>query len=256
MLTGTADVERLAAGPATATIESWQPGDVVLEGVTSLQLLVELRRADRESYLPPGLDPTDPPSLHVQWWDVAASPWGPFRWCHTRLSCRSGARARALTTGAVVDGREAAAGLAAHFGYPSRAGEVDLAVNYDGSTARTSVGGEVTLEVAALDPTPLAVDAVQATSTMNLAWTPLGLRLVQVEAHPRRTRVERVAATIRRFDPASWGDERLDPYHLVSAVVVRDEAVTIPAVRFVCRPDVDAFQGTERIDAAATGTAS
>lgn len=248
MLTGTADAERLAARPATATIPEWPQDDVVLDGVTSLQLLVELRRAGREELLPAGLDPTDPPSLHVQWWRVAGSPWGPFTWCHTRLSCRSGARARALTTAAVVDGAAAAAGLAARYGYPCVEGDVELAVHYDAARATVAVGGAVALEVAALDPIPLAADAVQATSTMNLAGTPAGLRLVQVEARHRTTRVERVRAELRRFEASAWGDDRLDPYHLVSAVVVHDEAVTLPAVRFVCLPDVNAFEGTERVE--------
>lgn len=248
MLTGTADPEALAAATATATIGGWVHDDGVLEQVTSLQLVAELRRADREGLVPPGLHPTDPPSLHIQWWQVGSSPWGGFTWCHTRLSCRSGARARALTTAAVVDSDAAGRALAERYGFPCRPGRVQLSASYDACTARVAVDGAVAMEVAALDPTPMALDAVQATSTLNLARTPFGLRLVQVEARRHTTRVERVRAVIDSFDPAAWGRDRLDPYVVVSAVVVRDDSITLPGVRFVCRPDVDAFQGTERVD--------
>lgn len=251
MLTGTADPDRLAAGAATATIDAWHPGDTRLEGVTSLQLIAELRRAGREELLPPGLHPTDPPSLHIHWWQVADSPWGPFTWCHTRLSCRSGARARALTTAAVVDQGAAAAGLGSRFGFPVRVGDVRLGLHYDRGEANVSIDGAVALQVTALDPTPLPANSVQATSTMNLARTPLGLRLVQVEVRPSTTGVERVRARVGPFDAMVWGDARLDPYHVVSAVVVHDGSVTLPAVRFVCRPDLNAFEGTERVEAAA-----
>jgi hypothetical protein len=249
MLTGTADVEALARRSGAPTIVRWASDDVVLGEVASLQLIVELRRHQREDLLPPGLHPTDPPSMHIQFWRVSDSPWGPFTWAHTRLSCRSGVRARALTTASVIDSAEAAGALAERFGFPITVGEVDLAVHYDSASAEVRVHGHTTLAVIAVDPTPMALDAVQATSTMNLAHTPDGLRLVQVEARHRSTSVERLHGEVHHFDAESWGDDRLDPYDVVSAVVVRDESVTLPHVRFVCRPDVSAFEGTERIDA-------
>ena len=248
MLTGTADAEALAQRSAAPTIPAWSTDDLELGEVASLQLIVELRRQGRQDLLPPGLHPTDPPSLHIQCWQVGDSPWGPFTWAHTRLSCRSGVRARALTTAAVVDRAEVATGLAERFGFPVTVGEVDLDIHYDRATAEVRVAGATTLAVGAIDPTPLALDAVQATSTMNLAHSPLGLRLIQVEARHRSTSVERLHGEVHRFDPAAWGDERLDPYDVVSAVVVRDGSITLPHVRFVCRPDVSAFEGTERVD--------
>lgn len=248
MLTGTADVDTLARRAGAATIASWDAGDVVLQDVTSFQVIAELRRGGREGLLPPGLHPTDPPSLHLHVWRVADSPWGPFTWAHTRLSCRSGVRARALTTGSVLDSTEAATGLAERLGFPNQIGSVSLDVHYDACHAEVALGGHVVLAVSGLDPMPMAPDAVQATSTMNLAHTPLGLRLVQVEARHHTTRVERLHAGILAFDPEHWGDDRLDPYHVVSAVVVKDDELTIPAVRFVCRPDVSAFEGTEKVE--------
>ena len=249
MLTGTADVDALAARLSAATIPEWASDDVVLDDVISLQLIVELRRAGRADLLPPGLHPTDPPSLHIQVWRVGGSPWGAFTWAHTRLSCRSGVRARALTTGSVVTAPAAARGLAERFGFASTVGTIRFDVRYDRSDAVVEVEGRSVLEVQALDPVPLASDAVQITSTMNLATTPQDLRLVQVEARHRTTGLDRLHARVRRFDSTAWGDERLDPYSVVSAVQMRDQQVTMPAVRFVCRPDVIAFEGTERVTA-------
>jgi hypothetical protein len=103
------------------------------------------------------------------------------------------------------------------------------------------------LVVAALDPQPLGPEDVQYTSTLNLAHTPNGLRLVQVETNHEADSVERVAARIVRFEGEVWGDGRLDPYHVVTTTVARDRSITLPPVRFVCRADVSAFEGTESV---------
>ena len=109
-----------------------------------------------------------------------------------------------------------------------------------------AVDGRTVLSIAGLDPEPLGVDDVQYTSTLNLADTPNGRRLVQVEAHHEAEGVERVQARIVEFDAASWGSDALDPYYVVTATVGRDRSITLPAVRFVCRADVSAFEGTRR----------
>jgi hypothetical protein len=241
MLVGQAPLDRLAAG--APTIPAWVTGAVTLSGVTCVQLVAELRRASRDALLPPSLHATDPPALSLQVWQVADSPWGAFRWAHSRLSCRSGVRARGFTTAAVATTDDAVAGLSATFGFPCRRGEVGLAVHYD--DVECSVDGALAL--VGLDPLLLGPDDVQYTGTMNLAHTPSGLRLVQVEAHHRTRRVQRLRGRIDRFDAAAWGDDRLDPYWVVAMTVADEDAVELPAPRFVCRADVTAFEGTERV---------
>ena len=239
MIVGTADVEALAVG--AAKIESWDQGGVELGGVECLQLIAEMRSTAREAVLPPGLHPTVPPALSIQAWNVAESPWGAFSFVHTRVSCRSGMRARGFTTAGVATTPEAADGLGGRFGFPVRLGEVALRRHYDGVDLETDG-----LRVTALDPTPLASSDVQYTGTMNLADTPNGLRLVQVEAKHSGDRVERVQGRICDFAPARWGNRLLAPYHVVSASIAV-ETITMPAVRFVCRPDELAFTGTEKV---------
>jgi hypothetical protein len=34
---------------------------------------------------------------------------------------------------------------------------------------------------------------------------------------------------------------------VIAATVATDRSITVPALRFICRPDISAFEGTERI---------
>ena len=239
MITGSADIDRLAEG--ATTIERWLGDEVAFEGVECFQMIAEMRSTAREAVLPAGLHPTVPPALSIQVWNVADGSFGPFSWAHTRVGCRSGVRARGFTTAALVSTEAAAVGLAGRFGFPARIGDVELRRHYDG----IDVAAEG-LRLTGLDPTPLASSDVQYTGTMNLANTPNGLRLVQVEARHSGDRVERIRGRILEFDPGRWGNELLDPYHVVSTSIAV-ESVAMPAVRFVCRPEELAFTGTEKV---------
>jgi hypothetical protein len=244
MLVGNADVEALSR--TAPRVEAWCAEPVGLHDVACLQLTAEMRRGAREAVLPSALHPTSPATLSLQVWQVGASPWGAFAWACSRVSCRSGVRARGFTTAAVASTQAAAAGLAGTFGFPCRAGTVRLERGYDRVTASVAIADRVILALCGLDPEPLGADDVQYTGTMNLAHTPNGLRLVQVESEHAATRVERLHGRILGFDAAAWGNPLLDPYHVVSASIALGE-VTFTPVRFVCRVDELAFTGTEAI---------
>jgi hypothetical protein len=247
MLSGTADAATLARDLDAPAIASWRKEPVELRDVLTLQVVAEIRRDARAMLLPPGLHPTDPTTLSIQAWHAADSDAGAFAVCLTRLSCRSGVRARGFTTAAVVDGETAAARLRDQYGFPCRSGEVRLRKHYDACTLTVAENGRDILAVNGLDPDPLDPDDVQYTGTMNLADTPNGLRLVQVESHHHGESVERVAARIETFVADAWGDARFDPYYVVTTTIARAESVTLPPVRFVCRADVSAFEGTEPV---------
>ena len=121
---------------------------------------------------------------------------------------------------------------------------VTLRHGYDGSDAQVRIGDAVVLRLGGIDPEPMGGDDVQYTGTLNLAHTPNGLRLVQLEAHHRASRVERLKPRLDVFDAAAWGNPLLDPYLPVSASVAR-ESVTFPPIRFVCSVTDLAFTGTE-----------
>ncbi len=246
MLVGTADVEALARG--AATIESFGSEPLQFDDVLCLQVIMEMRNRARESVLPPSLHPTIPPALSIQVWRVGGSPWGAFNLAMTRVSCRSGVRARGFTTGVIVSTPSACEALRSLLGFPARVGEVGLRDGYDAVAASVRVGDRVALEVNAIDPEPMSASDVQYTSTINLAHTPRGLRLVQLEPEHGPTRVERLRATLGAFDAEAWGQPRLDPYRMVSASSALGDVV-IPAIRFVCKPDELAFTGTESVGA-------
>lgn len=271
MISGTASVDELAAG--APEIAEFGTESVRLGGVTGLSLIAELRRPAREEVLPPGLHPIVPPAMSLLAWDVSESPWGAFSAAFVRVVCRSGARARTFCTGAAASTGTAAAGLRSQLGFPARQAEVVLRRHYDevglkvkalsgrhddgvdltvapagetGSGAADRPGAGTMLELSALDPDPLSVGDLQHVGSMNLAHTPLGLRLVQIETHHEPSRVERLAARIDSFDAAAWGQPLLDPYWVVSCSVSLED-IEVPPIRFVCDPAKPAAEGTERV---------
>ncbi|MEQ8859117.1 MAG: hypothetical protein RIC56_10740 [Pseudomonadales bacterium] len=246
MLTGSADVTVLAA--TAPAVSGYFAEPLVLEDVVLFQCVLEMRNGAREAVLPPALHPTIPPTLSVQVWQAGASPWGAFRMAVTRVSCRGGVRARGFTTAAIATTGAAVDGLRSQLGYPARLGEIDFLSSYSRVDVSVVEQARSGLRLCAVDPVPLGPDDAQYTGTLNLARVPEGVRLVQAEFQMAPQRVERLKARLIDFDPACWGDERLDPYHVVAASVASG-TVTFPPLRFLLRPDELAFTGTETIGA-------
>ena len=244
MLTGTASPESLTAHAATMASFDAEPVD--LGGVELLKVTYETRMGQRTASLPPALHPSNPPTLIVHVWRVAESPWGPFAMAEARVGCRSGTRPRGFVIGCIVDGEAAAGALAAGWGFPVRPGSVELDRGYDRAAAAVHLAGERVCEIDAIEPEPLGLDDIAWTTTMTLAHTPSGLRLVQVDVDHTLDRSERLTPRHLGVDAAAWIHPTLDPYHPVSAAVTVGRA-TLPALRFVARPDELGFTGTERV---------
>jgi hypothetical protein len=245
VLTGSADPERLAANAATLASFACEP--VTLERVETLQLLAEIESAGMEGLLPPGLHPTLPPAVTWLVQRVGASPWGAFQIAQCRIECRSGLRPRGFLRGGVIDNEAAAAALAAGWGYGLRRGAIRLRRSYDEVHVAVSVDGREVLDGLLRDPQPLRGEDVFIVANVNLARTPRGLRLVQVDPDYAVERAERGTPVVRHFDAEAWGSAGVRPCHPVSALF-HVAAMTLPAVRYVCRPDLLAFAGTERVD--------
>jgi hypothetical protein len=178
---------------------------------------------------------------------VIGSPWGGFQMAQCRIECRSGLRPRGFLRGGVIDNAEAARELAARWGYALRPGEIRLERSYDRVRATALLGGQPVLDLELRDPTPLMASDVFYVANVNLAGTPRGLRLIQVDPDFEIERAERGRPVVRHFDPAPWGAVGVRPSHPVSASFTSAN-VTLPALRYVCRPDVLAFEGSERVD--------
>jgi hypothetical protein len=244
MLTGTADLAHLSL--AVPIMEELDGEPVSFEGVEVLQAAFETSYANRQATLPPGLHPTTPPVLVLLAWRVPDSPSGSFQLAQARVSCRSGVRPRGYVTGAVIDNAGAAQLLSSRFGLPGREGTVSLVRRYDRSELIVTCDGRTVLHLIGSDPDPLSPGDVQYSVTTALAQTPRGLRLVQVEPEYDLRRVERIRPRLVAFDAPAWGEPLLEPRHPVSATISVGD-VTIPRLRYLSRPDVTAFEGTEKL---------
>ena len=106
----------------------------------------------------------------------------------------------------VIDNGEAAVELAARWAYRLQEGEIVLERCYDRISASVAVKGQRILELGLRDPTPLRASDAYYVANMNLAQTPNGLRLIQVDPEFEVRRAERGPPWIELFD--AWGPSR------------------------------------------------
>jgi hypothetical protein len=220
VIVGSARVEDLMA--ARPRLAAFGAGPITLPNAEVLQAMFEMPVSAREALVP-------------------------FALAQVRAQTRSGLRPRGFVVGAVCDNTAAADALATDFGFPARPGEVLLRRAYDAAWLEVGVAGQPILALEGMDPEPLLPQDVFYSVTLNLAETPRGPRLLQVEPEYAITRAERLRPRLLSFHPEGWGDRHLDPYFAVSASLT-NASIVIPPMRFVCRPDVLAFQGTEKAE--------
>jgi len=244
VILGTAKLDDLKA--RRPALPGFDAEPVSLPGAEVVQAMFEMPSSARECIVPAGLHPTIPPALVLQAWRCPESPWGEFSVVLARAQTRSGVRPRGFVTGAACDNAAAASALAAGFGFPAQPSEIRWQRAYDTVLLEVARGGETILAFEGADPDPLAPGDVQFSGTLNLADTPRGWRLVQVDPELTPRRAERLRPKLSAFAPAAWGDPRLDPYYPVSASITLADIV-IPKLRFVCRPEETAFTGTEKV---------
>ena len=238
MLSGTAALEDLAA--AAPTMTSMDPAPVSFEDAEVLQATFEMAYSARQACLPAGLHPTTPPLMVVLAWRIPGGPWGPFTMAQVRVSCRSGVRPRGFVVGCLADTPAAVEALSTQWGFPCRTGPARLLRGYD----QVSLDAGPAIGLTGLDPDPLSTGDVQYTVTSTLAHTARGLRLVQVEPEYQLRRVERLRPRLDHFAADAWGAPGLAPRHPVTATIGVG-TLSLPRLRFVSRPDVLAFEGTE-----------
>ena len=246
MLVGTTLLEQLVSN--VPTIPTWEVEPVVLEGVEILQAQFELAASGIERFLPPALHPTIPPLGHWSCWDVPDSPWGSFRLVQFRLSCRSGARPRIFLLGAFIDNLGAQENLASNWGLAAVQAEIQFVRSYDAAKFKATVNDQTAIDVKLRNPESIATSDLQLFASMHGANTPSGLRLVQFDPSYEVNRTERYVPTIDHFAAHLWEREGIDPVYAVTAWGA-NTTIHLPKLRFVCRPDIDAFRGTESVAA-------
>ena len=243
MLTGTGRIDEFLAH--AATLDDFDTEAVTVRDAEIVQATFEIRIGGREASLPSGLHPTNPPTFIAQLWRCGDSPWGPFALAQARIGSRSGLRPRGFVQGCVCDNEAAADALRRRWGFPVQRGEVVVRRQYDATFAAVTVGDQQVCEITALDPDPLGPDDVSYSTAANLAHTPRGLRLVQVDIDVILRRAERVKPRLLCFDGPRWGvHASVVPYHPVSASTAVGE-ITLQRLRYVSKADESAFTSTE-----------
>ena len=247
MLRGAAPLDELLAH--AATMSTFDAVAIALPDTLVFQAMFEIRVAGRETSLPRGLHPTNPPTLVMQAWHCPNSPWGPFSCAQARVGCRSGLRPRGMVQGCIVDNDAAAEALRSGWGIPAQVGAVRIDAQYHDTRLHVAREGATAAVVEALDPLPLGPDDVSYATTVALAHTPRGLRLVQIDTDLAVERAERLTLRLPVLDTTVFGvHESVAVSHAVAASVSRG-TLTLQALRYVCKPEELAFTGTESVGA-------
>ena len=245
MQVGTAEVERLADG--APRLESLATPALGFPDAQIFQVMFEIESSVACDLLPPGLHPTSPPVVNWTAYRLPETPWGPLQLVQTRIQCRSGLRPRALLLSAVVDNEKAGSELASRWGYRLQQGEIRMRSGFSETRVEVSCGDRPLLELAGIGPQQLSQPDVQYVASLHPAHTPRGFRLVQVDPDHELARADRLEPRIASFDAELWGDVRVRPVYPISASLGFGE-VTLPRLRYLCRPDVTAFEGTETVE--------
>jgi hypothetical protein len=244
VLEGTVDPEILAL--TAPKLPSFDGEPLTLSGVQLLQVTYELGGRAPESLFPPALLPTLPVLAVLAVWRMDSGPLGRFALAQLRLTCRSGVRPRQYLVASFADGEPARDALNERFGFGARPARVRLERFYDRVEAAVDADGAAALEVTGAAPLPLAAGDLQFFSSVHPAETPKGLRLVQVDTDVHVTRAERAEPRLTHFSADAFGLPGAKLAYPVAAFVALCD-LTLPRLRFVCRADVPAFAGTERV---------
>ena len=243
-LLGTGDVTRLL--DSSPTMPSLDTDSLILPGVRILHVLHEIRSAPMLDLLPPALHPTVPPTVSVWAWQVRGSDIGDFTLAQLCVGCRAGVRPRGFLVGAWCDDDDAARVLGERWGFRRDPGVPRLEVTHFGARLVVSRDGADMLSTGMESPEAISGTDLQYVATMQLAHTPIGDRLVQVDPDYAFSRADRGRPRTDVFDAAALGDERIEPVWPISAsMAVAD--VTLPRIRYVCKVDVPAMAGTEPV---------
>jgi hypothetical protein len=243
-LFGSLDTTALLAG--APEMKDLTTDALVLPSVEILHLLHEIDSGPMLELLPPSLHPTLPPTISVIVWRARGTELGTFTMAQVRIGCRAGVRPRGFLLASVVDDVDAGNLLASRWGYRTDDGTPKLQVSHDRIRATVERDGRTILDVSLIGPEPISGGDIQYVANMNLAHTPDGPRLVQVDPEFEFTKANRGKLQLDVFDAAAWGDARIVPSWPVSTSVATAN-VTLPKLRYVCKLDVPALQGTETI---------
>src|ERR1700728_3625224 len=123
-LAGSLDIRPLIDGSPEVVLDD--DAALRVDDVDILQVLYEVRVADREALVPPALNPTIPPVISFLVYRAKKSVYGPFALAQLRLTARSGVRPRAYLISARCDNPALADVLEGSWGFRVAPGEITL----------------------------------------------------------------------------------------------------------------------------------
>ncbi|MBA3743131.1 hypothetical protein [Sporichthya sp.] len=249
-LVGQLDVTALAGTWPQITDFGTPPWELGLIDVVHINY--ETTSATMLSTLPPAVHPSIPPHLSWLVYRVHDSDLGPFQLAQTRIGCRIGLKPRGLLTSAVCDSPMAVKELERRWGFRVRLGQIRVTPRNDHVNVRVAVDAASILAVDIEGPVLLPGSGVPIAPGLNLANTPLGRQLVQVDPEYVIASAERGTPRLRHFDAAAWGATGVTPNWPISGVWMQAE-VTLPALRFVTDPASRAVDGTVRLPDSRSG---
>lgn len=229
---GEASVAELAKG--APRIEEFATEETVFPDATFLQVIYEMDMFSAAQFLPPALAPLRGPSfVMVRAYYFPETPWGPTSIAQVGVLCRYGYRPRIFQFAALTDNPDAVEPLRSGWGIPlKKADSVKLKRYHDGSHLTVENGGENLIHIVTSSPILTAGGSMGINSSVNLADTPKGLRLVQVAENFTFKVAEVSTPDIRHFDAEGWGAKGLRMRTPVSAIsTVAD--ITLRPIQFV-----------------------
>jgi hypothetical protein len=223
-----------------------------VDEVSILHVLYELKTDDIEALVPPALNPTIPPVIAFLAYQAESSEYGPFSLVQIRLTARAGVRPRGYLVNSVCDNEDLAARLSGAWGFRTMPGHVRLRRYHDRVECGVTVDRRSILDVALVDPEPVTGHDIQYHPSMHLAHVRDGdgtrPRIIQVDTEYVFRQADRGRPLLSLFDAAAWTSQTLTPIEPISASLATCE-MTIPAVRYLCNPDLPASEGTEKVAA-------
>ena len=254
-LAGSLDIRPLVDGSPEVVLN--EDATLQVADVDILQVLYEVRVADRESLVPPALNPTIPPVISFLVYRAKESAFGPFALAQLRLDGPVGGAAPGVSDLRSMRQPRAVGPAGPFVGVPGDAGRHHLAafprpgrLHRVGCPAGFAGLARTILDVSLVDPVPVTGHDVQYPPGMHLARIArdgvLVPRIVQVDSEYEFRRADRGRPSLQSFDASAWGDDRLVPDIAVSASFAACD-MTIANVRYVCNPDIPASEGTEKV---------
>jgi len=229
---GTASVDELLAGAPRVEVPAAE--GVTFADARFVQVIYEIDMYASGPLLPPALAPVRGPAFVMfRGYHLPETPWGPTSLVQVGTLCRFGYRPRIFQLAAKTDNAAAVEPLRSGWGMPvSVAEEVQLRRYHDGTHLKVVDGGRTILALQTTEPVLTSGGSLGINSSVNLADTPKGPRLLQVAEDFTFAASEVGRPDVRRFEDAGWGLSGVTARYPVSAVTAVAD-ITLRPVQFV-----------------------